>query len=65
MKTILIVENRYSITELVQRCAEPEATLIFDIVIDDSMGDGIQITVIATGFEKEEEKRQTQVLTSS
>ena len=51
--------------ELVQRSADPEANIIFGTVIDDSMGDEIQITVIATGFEKEEEKRQTQVSTSS
>lgn len=44
--------------ELVQRSADPEANIIFGTVIDDSMGDEIQITVIATGFEKEEERRQ-------
>ena len=45
--------------ELVQRSADPEANIIFGTVIDDSMGDEIQITVIATGFEKEEERRST------
>ena len=44
--------------ELVQRSADPEANIIFGTVIDDSMGDEIQITVIATGFEKEDERRQ-------
>ena len=43
--------------ELVQRSADPEANIIFGTVIDDSMGDEIQITVIATGFDKEEERR--------
>lgn len=43
--------------ELVQRSADPEANIIFGTVTDDSMGDEIQITVIATGFEKEDEKR--------
>lgn len=43
--------------ELVQRSADPEANIIFGTVIDESMGDEIQITVIATGFEKEEERR--------
>ena len=42
--------------ELIQRSADPEANIIFGTVTDDSMGDEIQITVIATGFEKEEEK---------
>ena len=43
--------------ELVQRSADPEANIIFGTVIDDSMGDEIQITVIATGFEKENERK--------
>ncbi len=43
--------------ELVQRSADPEANIIFGTVIDDSMGDEIQITVIATGFEKEEDRK--------
>ena len=42
--------------ELIQRSADPEANIIFGSVTDDSMGDDIQITVIATGFENEEEK---------
>ena len=43
--------------ELVQRSADPEANIIFGTVTDDTMGDEIQITVIATGFEKEDEKK--------
>lgn len=39
--------------ELVQRSVDPEANIIFGAVIDESMGDDISITVIATGFEKE------------
>ena len=45
--------------ELVQRSADPEANIIFGTVTDDSMGDEIQITVIATGFEKEEERSRS------
>ena len=37
--------------ELVQRSVDPEAHIIFGTVTDESMGDEIQITVIATGFE--------------
>ncbi len=44
--------------ELVQRSADPEANIIFGSVTDDSMGDEIQITVIATGFENEDERAQ-------
>ena len=42
--------------ELVQRSADPEANIIFGTVTDDTMGDEIRITVIATGFEKEDER---------
>ncbi len=47
--------------ELIQRSADPEANIIFGTVTDDSMGDEIQITVIATGFEKEEERARTAI----
>lgn len=40
--------------ELVQRSADPEANIIFGTVTDESLGDEIVITVIATGFEKEQ-----------
>ena len=43
--------------ELVQRSADPEANIIFGTVTDDSMGDEIKITVIATGFEKDNERQ--------
>jgi cell division protein FtsZ len=39
--------------ELVQRSVDPEANIIFGAVIDESMGEEISITVIATGFEQE------------
>jgi cell division protein FtsZ len=39
--------------ELVQRSVDPEANIIWGSVIDESLGDEIVITVIATGFEKE------------
>ena len=38
--------------ELIQRSVDPEANIIFGTVTDPSMGEDIQITVIATGFEK-------------
>ncbi len=40
--------------ELVQRSVDPEANIIFGTVTDETMDDEIQITVIATGFEKSE-----------
>ncbi len=39
--------------ELVQRSVDPEANIIFGTVTDTTMKDEIQITVIATGFEKD------------
>jgi len=35
---------------IVQEAADPDANIIFGTVIDESMGDSIKITVIATGF---------------
>ena len=40
--------------ELIQRNADPEANIIFGTVTDETLVDEIVITVIATGFEKEE-----------
>ncbi|MBR3162881.1 MAG: cell division protein FtsZ [Clostridia bacterium] len=40
--------------ELVQRSVDPEANIIFGTVTDPTMDDEIKITVIATGFEKNE-----------
>lgn len=38
--------------ELIQRSVDPEANIIFGTVVNPDMHDDIQITVIATGFEK-------------
>ena len=40
--------------ELIQQSADPEANIIFGADIDESMGDALRITVIATGFDKAE-----------
>ena len=40
--------------ELIQRSVDPEANIIFGAVIDESLDEDLVITVIATGFEKEE-----------
>jgi cell division protein FtsZ len=40
--------------ELIQQSADPEANIIFGADIDESMGDALRITVIATGFDKVE-----------
>ena len=38
--------------ELIQQTADPDANIIFGADIDESMGDALRITVIATGFDK-------------
>jgi len=40
--------------ELIQQSADPDANIIFGADIDESMGDALRITVIATGFDKAE-----------
>ena len=47
--------------ELVQRSVDPEANIIFGTVTDPEMKDEIQITVIATGFEKTEARNSGSV----
>ena len=38
--------------ELISQAADPDANIIFGAGVDESMGDRVRITVIATGFEK-------------
>ena len=40
--------------ELIQRSVDPEANIIFGAVIDETLEEDMTITVIATGFEKEQ-----------
>jgi cell division protein FtsZ len=46
--------------EIVHSAADPNATIIFGAVIDDSLGDEVRVTVIATGFEHDIRRRQQQ-----
>lgn len=39
--------------EIISEAADPEANIIFGSVIDENLGDRIQITVVATGFGKQ------------
>ena len=38
--------------EIIQGVAHPDANIIFGTVIDENMGDGIRVTVIAAGFDR-------------
>jgi cell division protein FtsZ len=42
---------------IISQAADPDANIIFGAVIDESLGEEIRITVIATGFEKPRTKR--------
>lgn len=44
--------------EVVANAASPDANIIFGAVIDDSLGDAIRVTVIATGFNAGRSKKQ-------
>lgn len=46
---------------IIKETAHPDANIIFGSVIDPSMGDTMRITVIATGFEREQQSRRMQV----
>ncbi|MCP4429009.1 MAG: cell division protein FtsZ [Chloroflexi bacterium] len=43
---------------IIRETAHPDANLIFGAVIDESMGDKMRITVVATGFERTPMRRQ-------
>ena len=44
----------YEAADVVKEAADPDANISFGAVIDESLGEDIRITVIATGFENEE-----------
>lgn len=43
--------------EIVSKAADPDATIIFGSVVDDSMTSDLKITIIATGFDEQELRR--------
>jgi len=44
-------------TSLITKVADPEANVIYGIVTDESMGDAVKVTVIATGFGKSNNRK--------
>jgi len=50
---------------LIQNAAHEEANIIFGAVLDETMGDEVKITVIATGFRKEMPERRERMLTAA
>jgi cell division protein FtsZ len=50
---------------LIQNSAHEEANIIFGAVLDESMGDEVKITVIATGFRQEMPERRERMLSAA
>jgi len=50
---------------LIQDAAHEDANIIFGAVLDESMGDEVKITVIATGFKEEQHDRRERMLQES
>ena len=50
---------------LIQNAAHEDANIIFGAVLDESMGDEVKITVIATGFRQEMPERRERMLTAA
>jgi cell division protein FtsZ len=48
-------------TALITKSADPEANVIYGIVTDESMGEAVKVTVIATGFTRDTRKGATPV----
>ncbi len=48
--------------EIITDKADPEANIIFGSVIDETIGDKIKVTIIATGFEEESSDGEAKVL---
>ena len=51
--------------DLVANAVDPEANIIFGTVVDESLGDQVRITVIATGFSDSNVNRQDQLFGQS
>lgn len=50
---------------LIQNAAHEDANIIFGAVLDETMGDEVKITVIATGFKQESAERRDRMLTAA
>ncbi len=50
---------------LIQNAAHEDANIIFGAVLDETMGDDVKITVIATGFRQEQPERRERLLSNA
>ena len=51
--------------DLVAKAVDPEANIIFGTVVDESLGDQVRITVIATGFSDSNVNKQDELFTQN
>lgn len=48
----LSLHEIYEATEMISKSVDPDANIIFGALIDETLGDEVKLTVIATGFEE-------------
>ena len=60
----LLLHEVSEAASIIHQAAEVNANIIFGAVLDERMTDEIKITVIATGFDSQEDKEEVTVLTS-
>ena len=60
----LLLHEVSEAASIIHQAAEENANIIFGAVLDERMTDEIKITVIATGFDSQEDKESVTVLTS-
>ncbi len=58
----LTIEETQMITSLVSKELHPDARVYWGVVFDESLGENIRVTVIATGLDKETEKEEEKVI---
>lgn len=60
--SVLTLKEIRIISDIIKESASPDAKIKFGIVDDESMGDVVRVTVIATGFKKTPQKKRAQTL---
>ena len=53
------------VAEIINAAADPEANIIFGAVVDESLGDGLWVTVVAAGFDATSEEVLTEQVESA
>ena len=59
--TGLTLHDIHTASSLIQEAADEDANIIFGAVVDEAMGDDIKVTVIATGFDRAEGRKSSNI----